>query len=364
MKPTDRIITTPLDDGLIVARRGGDRLFVLNGSARFMWERRAAGIADADIPLLTAQHYDIDVEQARNDFGKTLRRWQAEGLAEPPGLCRHYAIGDVPFTVRCSDAALDSAVAPLFAHLERERNSTNGRPPTELDIAADGAEIVLRADGLEVKRSSDLDAIIDKLTLAVVMKAYDSIRWLVSMHAAALGTGDHCVLVPGASGSGKSTLAAALLASGRTSYLTDDISLLDPASLRVVPVPGTLVLKSGSWDALHPLLPGLRDLPVRRRGGQDVRYWSPPATQVTADQLAVRAIVFARYQSAGKAQLQRLSALEGLSRLIAAPCTVSAPITTETVHRIAGWAQSIPFFALPYGSLVEASAIVEDLLGS
>ena len=99
MKLSDRFITAPLDEGLIVARRNGDRLFVMNGSARFMWERRAQGIPDADIPGLTATHYGINIEQARDDFGKTLRQWQAAGLAEPLGQRHHYAIGCVTFSV-------------------------------------------------------------------------------------------------------------------------------------------------------------------------------------------------------------------------------------------------------------------------
>jgi hypothetical protein len=217
MKLSDRFITEPLDEGLIVARRDGDRLFVMNGSARFMWEKRAQGIADAEIPGLAATYYGIGVEQARNDFGKTLRQWQAEGLAEPAGGCRHYAIGDVLFAVHCSGAELESAIAPLLAHLERARSAGNGQQPAEFGLATEDAQFVLRADGIVVLRSGDIDAIIDRLMLAVVMKAYDGIKWLVSMHAAAVGAGDHCVLVPGASGSGKSTLAAALLASRRIS---------------------------------------------------------------------------------------------------------------------------------------------------
>jgi hypothetical protein len=85
---------------------------------------------------------------------------------------------------------------------------------------------------------------------------------------------------------------------------------------------------------------------------------------VAADSLPVRAIVFARYDAAGSGQLGRLSPLDGLSRLITAPCTVSAPITTETVHRVIRWALAIPFYTLAYGSLAEARSIVENLLGS
>jgi hypothetical protein len=361
MKPSHRFLTVSLDEGLIVARRDGDRLFVMNGSARFMWEKRAEGIPDAEIPRLTATHYGIAVEQASHDFEKTLRRWQAEGLVEPQGNCRHYSIGGALFSLHYANVALESAVTPIFAHLERAP-SGNGRSPTEFELAIDDAQFVLRADGIETLRSGDLDAIIDKLTFAIMTLAWDSAKALVSIHAAAVGTGGQCVLVPAPSGSGKSTLTAGLLASGRLSYLSDDIAPLEDGSLRAVPVPGTLILKSGSWEALKSLLPMLRDLPVHRRRGHEVRYWCPPAIQVATEPMPVRAIVFAHYEAARKAHLERLPPLEGLSRLIAAPCTISAPITSEKVLHVADWARAIPFYALPYGSLADASQIVEDLL--
>ena len=183
-------------------------------------------------------------------------------------------------------------VAPIFAHLECERNAGNGQPPKDFDLATEGAQFVLRANGIEILKSSDIDALIDKLTLSVVIHAYDSIKGLVSMHAAAVGTRHHCVLVPGASGSGKSTLAAGLLASRHISYLTDEISPLDGASLRIVPVPGALVLKRRSWEVLGSLLPELSNLSIRQRRGQEVRYWSPPAAQVASAPLPVTAVVF------------------------------------------------------------------------
>jgi hypothetical protein len=361
MKPDARFITAPLDEGLIVARRGGDRLFVMNGTARFMWEKRAEGVADADIPHLTALRYGIDVEQVRQDFGKTLRWWQAEGLAEPPGRHRDYAIGGVPFRIHYSDEALEREVAPLFTHLQFSRDA-NGLSPTEFSLATEESEFVLRTGGVEVLRADGIDAIIDKLALTVVLHANETIKSLVSIHAAAIGTSDHCVLLPGASGSGKSTLTAALLAPGRLSYLGDDLTLLDPSDLRAVPVPGTIILKRGSWEPLQSLLPTLCDLRIRSRGGQEVRYWSPPAAQVASAPLPVRAIVFARYETGTSMKLDRLPPLEGLSRLIAAPSTVHPPITADTINRLAGWARTIPFYTLPYGSLQEASRTLEDLL--
>src|SRR5271166_1081764 len=262
MKPSERFIIASLDEGLVVARRDGDRLFVMNGSARFMWEKRAAGIPDADIPQLIAMHYAIDIEQAREDFGKTLRQWQAEGLTDPMGQRRDYAIGGVNFSVHYPTEALESAIAPLFAHLQRP--TIDGQAKAEFDLALENGDFVLRSDGLVLMRSDELDAIIDKLAFTIVMHGCDSIKSLISIHAAAIGTGDHCVLIAAPSGSGKSTLAAALLASGRLSYLTDDLSLIAPGSFHALPLPGTLILKSGSWRPLQRLLPGLDNLPVRR----------------------------------------------------------------------------------------------------
>ena len=97
---------------------------------------------------------------------------------------------------------------------------------------------------------------------------------------------------------------------------------------------------------MQPLLPMLTDLPVRRRSGQDVRYWSPPPVQVATAPLPVRAIVFARYQDGAKSRVERLAAFDGLSRLIAAPCAVRAPITTEMVDALVRWAGEIPFLRI------------------
>lgn len=364
MKPSRRFLTVSLDEGLIVARRDGDRLFVMNGSARFMWEKRVEGIPDAEIPPLTATHYGIQVEQAQHDFGKTLRLWQAEGLVEPSGNCRHYSIGGARFSLHYANLALESAITPIFAHLECASSGGNGQSLTELELAIEDAQFVLRANGVETLRSGDVDAIIDKLAFTIVTLAWNSVKALLSIHAAAVGTGGKCVLVPAPSGSGKSTLTAALLASERLSYLSDDIIPLEDGSLCAVPVPGTVILRSGSWEALKCLLPSLLDLPVHRRRGHDVRYWSPPAIQVAADPMPIGAVVFAHYEAASKAHLKRLPPLEGLSRLIAAPCTVSAPITSDKVHRVADWARAIPFYSLSYGSLADARQIVEDLLES
>ena len=51
MKITDQLIRYPLNDGLVVAHPGGHRVFVMNASARFIWELLETGLDPAEIPL-------------------------------------------------------------------------------------------------------------------------------------------------------------------------------------------------------------------------------------------------------------------------------------------------------------------------
>ena len=77
-----------LEDGLVVARCDGYRLFMLNGSARFAWERRIDGLSDIEIPALIAAQYGISLSQAQRDFHAIMRIWSDEGLSTPAGIYR------------------------------------------------------------------------------------------------------------------------------------------------------------------------------------------------------------------------------------------------------------------------------------
>ena len=351
-----------MEDGLIVASSDGCRLFMMNGSARFVWERRTEGVVDADIPHLMAARYGIDPVRAERDFRDILLLWRDEGLTAEGGPRRAYRIAGAPFSIRFADAEVEAAIAPALAHLEDGDGAAGDRRRAfEIAHAEDAFE--LRADGVIVLRAASVDEIVERLVNAIVLFAYEKTPWLASLHAAAVGEGNACVLMPGLSGSGKSTLTAALVAEG-LNYLTDDLVLLERERLRAVPVASPLVLKAGSWDALAGRLPALAASAVRRRLGEEARYWSPPRARVARAALPVAAVLFPHYKEGAEARMETLSAFDALSRIAAASCTVDAPITADTLARLTGWIRRTPAYALTYGALDDATAEVRRLLGA
>src|SRR5579872_2224695 len=247
MTASKHFITLPVEGGLVVARRDGKRLFVMNEAARFIWERRADGAPDAVIPALMRDHYGIGLAQAEQDFGNVLLRWQIEGLVETPGYRRHYLIGEQTFTIDYPDQPTCDALRPVLGHLELAQGHGDASE-RGFALHRDGARYVLRSGGAEILSSDEIDDVAAKLAHHVLLFAFDNANWLISTHAAAVSKGHGCALLPGVSGSGKSTLTASLLARPNIRYLTEDLALLDREKLHVLPVPGPIVLKRGSWQ--------------------------------------------------------------------------------------------------------------------
>lgn len=364
MTLADRLIKQRLDDGMILAPEGGQRLFVMNSTAAFIWELLEGGVPAGDIPRRLAAGYGIAPAQAEIDFELTYSLWLRDGLVrEGSWTSRRFRLAAMDFSIACFDARCAALVHSIFSHLEipaSERAAARGS--REFQVASEEPDLILRADGAELRRSRTSDEIIERLVAEVMQSAYDSVDWLVSIHAAALASDTRAILLPGRSGSGKSTLAAGLLARGRLRLLSDDIALLDRESLRVWPMPGPVVLKQGSWNLVDPM-PGPAAASYRR-GGQPVRYLAPARDRLADSLLPACAVVFPERGTVERDALVPISPREGLQRLLAAPATIRGPLTREAVTRLAEWAGSLPFFVLQYDTLDQAARRIEHLLAS
>lgn len=121
-------------------------------------------------------------------------------------------------------------------------------------------------------------------------------QW-VMLHAAVLERGGRAVILPAPPGSGKSTLCAALASRGWRLF-SDELTLIDPDTLEIVPIPRPVNLKNRSIDVIGGFAPE-QSLGPRfndtRKG--DVAHMLPPAAAVrhAAERAKPRWIVFPRY---------------------------------------------------------------------
>jgi len=140
----------------------------------------------------------------------------------------------------------------------------------------------------------------------------------LTLHAAVLERNGRALILPAPSGSGKSTLCAGLVFRGWR-LLSDELTLLDPASREVVPLPRPVSLKNASIDALQAFAPEARFGPlVHETTKGSIGHFQPPidAVQRSAERARPGWIVLPRYEAGAGPRLEALGKGRAMMRLI------------------------------------------------
>ena len=96
------------------------------------------------------------------------------------------------------------------------------------------------------------------------------------IHAAVVERGGRALILPAPPGSGKSTLCAGLVWRGWR-LLSDELTLIDPSTGRITPVPRPVSLKNASIDVIRQFAPQARFGPVVHETVKgSVGHFSPP----------------------------------------------------------------------------------------
>ncbi len=372
-----QLVAFSLADGLVLMRPGINRLFVLNATASGIWTDYASGLPSAVIAARLAQRFNIAADQADRDVAAALADWGREGLLDlqsgdihpeaipfiapfkpevPVAECA-YRLAGANFRIRYGGPVLHQRLHPLLQHWV----ATDGASPqTTFEARETGMDYEWRQDDRASLVCAALDELIQHALHQVIEYACRQIPWLAVFHAAALGDGASCIVLPGLSGSGKTTLAAALAQSG-FEYLGDETIPLRRDNGQIVPLPGPLCLKPGSWPALAAYYPTLDAWPIYRRWGQSVRYLLP-GPRASDRSWPVRYLVFPRYVPSGATMLQPIAATVALQYLMAADTLLPQPLTPAEVSAFVAWLDGTPAYALTYDNLAEAIAAVRGLL--
>jgi hypothetical protein len=361
------------DEAWLLDRRG-QRLFHLNPMATFIWSAHLAGLPEREIARMMSSRFGLTPTLAGG--------YVSDALRQAPPENREEALPDEAEAPICPPAGaaravetytvLDLTVRLGFDTYDMHRRVHSGlawlaaaEPPAgaqEWRLAAADGGFVLIAGGRVIDRCGRADGVAPMVKVRLLTAALDASRDAFAIHAAALGAGSRCLLIPGRSGAGKSTLSARLASDG-LSFLGDDTAVLTDGTPRVRPLPLPIALKPGSWPLLRDRTPGLLDLPVHwRADGKAVRYWIPPAAaRPTRRALPVGWIVFPAFAPGSAAALYPLSAEAALKRLSAGLAPLGAGLTPDKLDRLIAWADRVPAFELRFGALDDASHLLSRL---
>ena len=288
---------------------------------------------------------------------------------------------------RDTDASLDIAVLEFQARVIGPSDiiaAFRELYPVPPDwTVARGAEIA-EAEGVpvfSVQRAPDGTAVVHveghggtQATIDVGAELQATLEWAIAsvavdvlgegyllLHAAVVARGGQAILLPAGSGSGKSTLAAGLAAEADFALGSDEVAVIDPLSLEVLPFVRGICVKEGSRVPLAPAYPSiLTDTPHYRFGGEEVWYLCPPSVTWLPAPTPVRSVVVPRYVKDAETRLEPLSRSSTLQILLQQSFSVPKH-GSFGIGTLTDLLQDVECYRLTFNSLDEAIRLLRDL---
>jgi HprK-related kinase A len=229
-----------------------------------------------------------------------IHGWRAD-VAGPAGLLREL------------EALFPTGRQALFETAPVEASATF---EVVLDAPQPGWQRILR-DGAPLWTGQDADELLAYLEWGINRTAAEWLgqRYLL-FHAGSVARDGRGLILPAASGSGKTTLVAGLLAAG-FEYLSDEVAVVDPHQLNLLPFAKSLCVKAGGREVLAGLSPGLATAIPRRRFGGEPVWYLPPSRETTPNaSVAVRHVVLPRYRLGGVTELRPVARSAALRQLL------------------------------------------------
>lgn len=184
----------------------------------------------------------------------------------------------------------------------------------------------------------------------------------VTLHGAVVERNGRALLLPAPSGSGKSTLCAALTFRGWR-LLSDELTLIEPASGRIVPLPRPISLKNASIDVIRDWAPQATiSRVVHDTTKGDVAHCRPPPESVqregeTADPAW---IILPRYTAQASPRLEQLPKARAMMHLVESTFafTLQRRRGFDTLARLVDRCDCYEF---SYGRLEDAVTLIQEM---
>jgi hypothetical protein len=205
------------------------------------------------------------------------------------------------------------------------------------------------------------DELLATLEWALASAAIDVLgEGYLLLHAGVVARDGCAILLPGGSGSGKSTLTAGLAAAG-FQLGSDEVAVVDPLTLAVLPFVRGICVKDGSRAVLAPAYPSLlTDAPRHRFGGEEVWYLCPRPARWLPAPTPVRTIVVPRFARGAETRLEPLSRSATLQILLQQSFSVPKH-GSFGIGMLTDLLRGVDCYRLTLSSLDEAIDLLTDL---
>ncbi len=362
------------EDGLVLWDCTASRLMAFNAATAAIWPKIAAGCAPREVAGDLARLYGLSLERARSDVDALFSELSRLGvLAGAPSSSASGAraapavdpssppLARLTITlagVRLSIEAATEVIA-FLRPLLHGRTSADDKADRSIRVTWPASDATVSLDtrprGFARSREEAIGAIYELVLEAL----HPNVRWLALFHASAVARDNSALLFPAPSGSGKSTLVTWLLRDGYD-YLSDDLAGVSVGDQRVWPFPLGINLKHGS-RTLVEIPRDFEAIEITAAARRD-RILAPPSDAWAHPPVRLRAVVFPRYVAGAEPTLERLTAVDALTRLLTDRIHLGDPLTARRISRFLRWVERTPFYALIYSDLASAEALIEGLL--
>lgn len=185
------------------------------------------------------------------------------------------------------------------------------------------------------------------------------------MHAAVLARNGQALMLPGFPGAGKSTLCASLALCDGWRLLSDELAILDPADVQLIPHPRPISVKNRAIDIVADF-PGARLGPVYHdtRKGSVAHLACPPSALVEASARArVAWVVFPRFDATAAPHFEPVSRNEAFA-LIGEQSFNQERMGERGFEALCSLLDGARCFEIGYRSTAEGLEMVREICGT
>ena len=338
-RPIPGLKSFAFEDGLVLWDRATSRILAFNAATAAIWPKIEAARSRSQIAGDLARRYALTLDRARNDVDALFAE-----------LSRLHVLVSSPFAPKAKDGGAqpaDSTSPPLaqlmirlaglrlsieadveviafLRDLFHGRTSADDKADRSIRVAGPALNAAVSLDGTPRGVVRSREETIGAIYELVLEALHPNVNWLALFHASAVARGNIALLFPAPSGNGKSTLVTSLVRDGYD-YLSDDLVGISEGDHRVWPFPLGINLKRGSRD-LVAIPRGFEAIEITGAARRD-RILAPPSKAWAHPPVCLHAVVFPRYVAGGAPKLEKLTAIDALTRLLTDRVHLGDPLT-------------------------------------